>query len=330
MGFTSLQVCMDSPDWLQQGTINEEYGMDSSSSPSGGDILNSCSRPLIERRLRPPHDQLALKCPRCDSTHTKFCYYNNYSLTQPRYFCKTCRRYWTKGGTLRNIPVGGGCRKNKKVSKRSSNEPLTPSSSANQNGANIVASHNQTDLQLSSFPDQFQFSHMTGNMFGNNAGLYNMAMLAENSSARPIDFMESKLEAIVGSARNYDFMGEFGSITHHHGFTSNFCSPFGMTSSHDHAHTHAHNNNNNNNNNNNFMEVTSTNYNQRLALLPNYDDENQNGINAVDVKPNTKHLSLEWQQDQGNKDQSTFGYLGSSWNGGMINSYGSSATNPLV
>ncbi|KAK4430406.1 Dof zinc finger protein DOF5.7 [Sesamum alatum] len=56
-----------------------------------------------------------LKCPRCDSPNTKFCYYNNYSLTQPRHFCKTCRRYWTKGGALRNVPIGGGCRKNKKM-----------------------------------------------------------------------------------------------------------------------------------------------------------------------------------------------------------------------
>ncbi|CAH9072476.1 unnamed protein product [Cuscuta epithymum] len=53
-------------------------------------------------------------CPRCESANTKFCYYNNYSLAQPRFFCKSCRRYWTKGGTLRNVPVGGSCRKNKK------------------------------------------------------------------------------------------------------------------------------------------------------------------------------------------------------------------------
>ncbi|TYH04286.1 hypothetical protein ES288_A09G285800v1 [Gossypium darwinii] len=61
-------------------------------------------------RLRPQHHQ-ALECPRCDSLNTKFCYYNNYNLSQPRYFCKSCRRYWTKGGVLRNVPVGGGCRK---------------------------------------------------------------------------------------------------------------------------------------------------------------------------------------------------------------------------
>ncbi|XP_023520221.1 dof zinc finger protein 1-like [Cucurbita pepo subsp. pepo] len=53
-------------------------------------------------------------CPRCDSSNTKFCYYNNYSLSQPRYFCKSCRRYWTHGGTLRNVPIGGGSRKPKR------------------------------------------------------------------------------------------------------------------------------------------------------------------------------------------------------------------------
>eukprot|EP00249_Psilotum_nudum_P020434 c27702_g1_i2 orf=1696-2772(+) len=72
---------------------------------------------LIDRRLKSPNEQ-TLKCPRCDSVNTKFCYYNNYSLTQPRHFCKSCRRYWTKGGALRNVPVGGGCRKNKRVKQR--------------------------------------------------------------------------------------------------------------------------------------------------------------------------------------------------------------------
>ncbi|KAK2400864.1 Dof-type zinc finger DNA-binding family protein [Trifolium repens] len=59
-------------------------------------------------------NEISPNCPRCGSSNTKFCYYNNYSLTQPRYFCKGCRRYWTKGGSLRNVPVGGGCRKNRR------------------------------------------------------------------------------------------------------------------------------------------------------------------------------------------------------------------------
>ncbi|KAG7949008.1 hypothetical protein I3843_13G038500 [Carya illinoinensis] len=54
-----------------------------------------------------------LPCPRCNSSETKFCYFNNYNVNQPRYFCKNCQRYWTAGGTIRNVPVGAGRRKNK-------------------------------------------------------------------------------------------------------------------------------------------------------------------------------------------------------------------------
>ncbi|GMI86438.1 hypothetical protein HRI_002313100 [Hibiscus trionum] len=64
-----------------------------------------------------PSEQEQLLCPRCDSTNTKFCYYNNYNFFQPRYFCKSCRRYLTRGGTLRDIPVGGATRKNAKCSR---------------------------------------------------------------------------------------------------------------------------------------------------------------------------------------------------------------------
>lgn len=61
--------------------------------------------------LRKPDKLVA--CPRCDSLDTKFCYYNNYNINQPRHFCKSCQRYWTAGGTLRNVLVGAGRRKNK-------------------------------------------------------------------------------------------------------------------------------------------------------------------------------------------------------------------------
>ena len=39
----------------------------------------------------PPSDLPAegiAPCPRCSSEDTKFCYYNNYNIKQPRYFCK--------------------------------------------------------------------------------------------------------------------------------------------------------------------------------------------------------------------------------------------------
>ncbi|KAL3617037.1 hypothetical protein CASFOL_039431 [Castilleja foliolosa] len=54
-----------------------------------------------------------IPCPRCKSMETKFCYFNNYNVNQPRHFCKGCQRYWTAGGALRNVPVGAGRRKTK-------------------------------------------------------------------------------------------------------------------------------------------------------------------------------------------------------------------------
>lgn len=92
-----------------------------------------------KKSIRPQKPQ-ALNCPRCNSTHTKFCYYNNYSLSQPRYFCKTCRRYWTNGGSLRNVPVGGGSRRN----KRSSSSSTTVSGA----GAAVAISKNQHQMMM--------------------------------------------------------------------------------------------------------------------------------------------------------------------------------------
>lgn len=79
-------------------------------------LQSSSSSTTTTANPKPSSENLnPLRCPRCDSSNTKFCYYNNYNLTQPRHFCKTCRRYWTKGGALRNVPIGGGCRKNNKT-----------------------------------------------------------------------------------------------------------------------------------------------------------------------------------------------------------------------
>ncbi|EOA36250.1 hypothetical protein CARUB_v10010283mg [Capsella rubella] len=78
----------------------------------------------------PPNLTEPLPCPRCNSTTTKFCYYNNYNLAQPRYFCKSCRRYWTQGGTLRDVPVGGGTRRSSSKRHRSFSSTATSSSSS--------------------------------------------------------------------------------------------------------------------------------------------------------------------------------------------------------
>ncbi|XP_057764475.1 dof zinc finger protein DOF3.1-like [Salvia miltiorrhiza] len=104
-------------------------------------------KPPETQQMAPPPPQ---KCPRCDSANTKFCYYNNYSLSQPRYFCKACRRYWTHGGTLRNVPVGGGCRKSKRPKPSSA-----PSSSAGEIGRSsqpAIPSQNLTPLNSGQQP----------------------------------------------------------------------------------------------------------------------------------------------------------------------------------
>ncbi|PNH04804.1 Dof zinc finger protein [Tetrabaena socialis] len=64
-------------------------------------------------RVKLPRPEGKASCPRCSSLETKFCYYNNYNIKQPRFYCKACARYWTSGGTLRNIAPGSGRRKSK-------------------------------------------------------------------------------------------------------------------------------------------------------------------------------------------------------------------------
>ncbi|CAN4108448.1 unnamed protein product [Withania somnifera] len=118
-------------------------------STSMGEEIGSKGGELINKKVRPVKDG-AINCPRCNSTNTKFCYYNNYSLTQPRYFCKTCRRYWTEGGTLRNVPVGGGSRKNKRPSSSQKLPDLNP------------------NLSISHVPDHH---HQNPNKIGNNQDL---------------------------------------------------------------------------------------------------------------------------------------------------------------
>ncbi|CAN6457428.1 unnamed protein product [Victoria cruziana] len=118
MVLTSSQLCVDSSEWPQ---IQERGLMPSPSSSSSSRAMEQAAG------IKNPADA-ALKCPRCDSSNTKFCYYNNYSLSQPRHFCKTCKRYWTRGGTLRNVPVGGGCRKNKRVKRTATIDHGGPSS----------------------------------------------------------------------------------------------------------------------------------------------------------------------------------------------------------
>ncbi|XP_073128218.1 dof zinc finger protein DOF3.4-like [Henckelia pumila] len=105
----------------------------------------SGDRTLSRQGTRKPEPE-QFPCPRCESTKTKFCYYNNYNLSQPRHFCKSCRRYWTRGGALRNVPVGGGTRKAHSSSKRPRIAPsTTPTSAASTRTASLVSCSTEKD-----------------------------------------------------------------------------------------------------------------------------------------------------------------------------------------
>lgn len=97
-------------------------GMQTNLKPKEDPAETSSSREETEKVLKKPDKILA--CPRCNSLDTKFCYFNNYNVNQPRHFCKHCHRYWTAGGTVRNVPLGAGRRKNKQLASQYRRESL--------------------------------------------------------------------------------------------------------------------------------------------------------------------------------------------------------------
>ena len=120
-----------------------------------------------QEQLQQQQQGVALKCPRCDSSNTKFCYYNNYSLSQPRHFCKACKRYWTRGGTLRNVPVGGGCRKNKRVKRPSTAaaSATTDGSGANSSSSSSANNNSNPGSVIQPQIDLASTSHMLSPLF---------------------------------------------------------------------------------------------------------------------------------------------------------------------
>nr|XP_043626756.1 dof zinc finger protein DOF1.7-like [Erigeron canadensis] len=133
-------------------------------------------------------EQEHLKCPRCESNNTKFCYYNNYNLSQPRHYCKNCRRYWTKGGTLRNIPVGGGTRK---ITKRK--RTINPSSPVTMTSS---PRHHQPKME------QESSSVVKYALGGNN----------NNNQTETVSGGFSSLLLGFGGNNNNNNMGQFGNL----------------------------------------------------------------------------------------------------------------------
>ncbi|OMO65141.1 Zinc finger, Dof-type [Corchorus olitorius] len=145
MGLSSKQVSSDGlGSWNQSLLQAQTLELPKANS--------SMKRPNNPQNQQQNSEQL--KCPRCDSTNTKFCYYNNYNKSQPRHFCKACKRHWTKGGTLRNVPVGGG-RKNKRL-KTSSNTNTAAAVVASAAAATTTTTTTTTSFMAIQPPQQRQ------------------------------------------------------------------------------------------------------------------------------------------------------------------------------
>nr|KYP43076.1 Dof zinc finger protein DOF4.6 [Cajanus cajan] len=130
-------------------------------------VTNTCPKG-VEKKARPQKEQ-ALNCP---------------------------RRYWTEGGSLRNIPVGGGSRKNKRSSSSSTpnNKKLNvpdlvispPTLSHTQNPKNNNNVHQGQDLNLAfpaTVPDFRNISELVQQNNNNNSSNSNMSASVSASSS---------------------------------------------------------------------------------------------------------------------------------------------------
>lgn len=166
MGLSSKQVSSDGLGW--------------------GESFNLQGNGLVEppkRRQSQNQQSDPLPCPRCNSKNTKFCYYNNYNKSQPRHFCKACKRHWTKGGTLRNVPIGGG-RKNKRLKTASTSTSTATSTSSVATGSQ---SHQETRNLSLTFGDQKNiFGILSQGSSSNRVNNVNSNFLGNTISSLPL------------------------------------------------------------------------------------------------------------------------------------------------
>ncbi|KAC9599090.1 hypothetical protein E3N88_45578 [Mikania micrantha] len=85
------------------------------------------------------------------------------------------KRYWTKGGALRNIPIGGGCRKNKKT-KSCSSKFIIGSSSSSSDGVSAPV----MDFQLGGMNYPHRVNQFSSNYGENTLPFMNLDPLGFN------------------------------------------------------------------------------------------------------------------------------------------------------
>lgn len=145
----------------RRGTTSSDFATKGNTEPMGTEQNTSD----IAKPCRPSEP---LACPRCKSNDTKFCYYNNYNVRQPRHFCRSCQRYWTAGGTLRNVPVGAGRRKNK-------------SSNSGQTGTTGYESSGTQSIQLPSSSGALPFGGTSAPLSTGSYPLHSQSFVAQGA-----------------------------------------------------------------------------------------------------------------------------------------------------
>ncbi|KAH6763966.1 hypothetical protein C2S51_015215 [Perilla frutescens var. frutescens] len=148
-----------------------------------------------------------LDCPRCGSMNTKFCYYNNYNKSQPRHFCKSCKRHWTKGGTLRNLPAGRR-RKNKRPrTSTASAAAVAPSEPRQKHFQNLLSlSTDQKNMSNILYQALMDHSSIDCTILESNGTIFNASSAPQNSNAEftisNFNYQSSNDDYVVNFAEN--------------------------------------------------------------------------------------------------------------------------------
>nr|GEV45525.1 DOF zinc finger protein DOF5.4 [Tanacetum cinerariifolium] len=127
--------------------------------------------------------------------------------TQPQGYkvSEGCRRYWTNGGVLRNVPVGGGCRKNKRSKRkpsvdssasaietscigrtRVSNEENSRSDSLTVTATPAPITLTESSPTLFSYQEMLDHSTTNNNLFSEIGTLE--SLMTSSSEQSPLDF----------------------------------------------------------------------------------------------------------------------------------------------
>ncbi|KAL2475409.1 Dof-type domain-containing protein [Abeliophyllum distichum] len=179
---------------LSTTQVSDDHMIDWSKTLTESGEVEPPEQPSMRRQKQPQQQSMApLKCPRCDSRNTKFCYYNNYNKSQPRHFCKACKRHWTKGGTLRNVPVGGG-RKNKRI--KTSNATTSTTSATTISATSNLCQKGSINISRPLIQDtEFLFSSISS--FDCNSSLINQPLSGYDYAGKIETMGESTINTAI-------------------------------------------------------------------------------------------------------------------------------------